>query len=160
MEKVKDTTSSDPSFEGIQLSRPLEVTWGDCDAAGVVFYPRFYAFFDASTHALLSSVGLDHHTLREQFGLLGVPLRRASAQFSSAATFGDLLRAESRVIHLGQRSFTVQHRLFKEDRLVVEGEEVRVWAVSDGPGRMKSVDPGDGLRSKLRVNRPDELGGA
>lgn len=137
-------------FEGIQHERLIEVTWGDCDAAGVVFYPRFYAFFDACTHALLSQVGLDHHTLRTHYGLLGAPLLKAAAQFHSAATFGDVLRAQSRVSKLGSRSFTVLHTLWKGEQRVVEGEEVRVWAVPDGPGRMKSVDPGDDLRAKLK----------
>ena len=29
--------------------RQVEIEWGDCDAAGIVFYPRYFAMFDAST---------------------------------------------------------------------------------------------------------------
>lgn len=116
--------------------RPLAVSWGDCDAAGVVFYPRYYAWFDASTHAMLDAAGLDHHRLRREFGALGTPLVRAEADFRSSATFGDRLTAECHVSQIGKRSFTVSHRLSLGERVVVEGREVRVWAEpgsGDGP---------------------------
>src|SRR5688572_28006602 len=80
---------------GIRGTRRIEVTWGDCDAAGVVFYPRYYEWFDACTHSLLARVGLDHHTLRHVHDMIGAPLVQASASFRSPATFGDVLDAES-----------------------------------------------------------------
>lgn len=109
-------------------AREVEVSWGDCDAAGVVFYPRYYAWFDASTHALLTAAGLDHHALRATYGVLGTPLVRASATFLGPVTFGDRLRAECVVREVGTKSFTVHHRLLLAGAPVVEGEEVRVWA--------------------------------
>lgn len=137
-------------------TRTIEVTWGDCDAAGVVFYPRFYAWFDACTHALLTSVGLDHHTLRRDRGLEGTPLVKASATFLSPATFGDVLVAESHIARLSARTFTVHHRLSLGDRVVVEGEEVRVWVQATDaaskdttPKRFQPVDPGPEIRALL-----------
>ncbi len=126
---------------GLRGTRQIEVTWGDCDPAGVVFYPRYYAWFDACTHHLLDGVGLDHHTLRRVHKLVGAPLVQASATFRGAATFGDVLRAESHISRVGTRSFTVHHRLCLGDRVVVEGEEVRVWAEAgeDGPRSLRAV---------------------
>ncbi len=40
--------------------RQIEVGWGDCDPAGIVFYPNFYRWFDACSHALLTARGLSH----------------------------------------------------------------------------------------------------
>ncbi len=116
--------------------RQVHVSWGDCDAAGVVFYPRYYAWFDASTHRMLDAVGLDHHRLRRDYGALGTPLVRAEADFKSSATYGDVLTADCRVESIGRRSFTVAHRLSLGERVVVEGREVRIWAepgADDGP---------------------------
>jgi acyl-CoA thioesterase FadM len=31
----------------------LPVEWGDTDAAGIVFYPNYYRWFDRAAHALL-----------------------------------------------------------------------------------------------------------
>ena len=64
----------------------LPVTWGDCDASGLVFYPRYYAWFDRCAHRLLDALGLDHHRLRREFGIIGAPLVQASARFRSPAT--------------------------------------------------------------------------
>lgn len=136
---------------GLHGARRIEVTWGDCDAAGVVFYPRYYAWFDACTHALLDGAGLDHHTLRDVHGLVGAPLVRASADFRASATFGDVLDAESRVTRVGERSFTVAHRMSRAGEVVVEGEEVRVWArPAEGSARgLRAVAPPEAVRALL-----------
>ncbi len=28
----------------------IRVEWGDCDPAGIVFYPRYFEWFDRCTH--------------------------------------------------------------------------------------------------------------
>ena len=41
-------------------TRRLAIEWGDCDAAGIVFYPRYFAMFDASTAYLLEkAIGMN-----------------------------------------------------------------------------------------------------
>jgi 4-hydroxybenzoyl-CoA thioesterase len=143
--------SEEPNREqfGLRHKRNIEVTWGDCDAAAVVFYPRYYEWFDACTHALLNSAGLDHRSLQEKHGLLGTPLIQASAKFMAPSTYGDVLEADSFISKIVDRGFTVTHRFSVRGRVVVEGEEVRVWAKSTGdPARpMKTVDPGPEIRT-------------
>lgn len=109
----------------------IPVTWGDCDPAGIVFYPRYYAWFDASTHAMLAGAGLGHHALRETYGAIGATLVKTTAEYRSPATYDDTLTAVSTVARVGRSSFSVKHTLSIGDRRVVEGEEVRVWAVPD-----------------------------
>jgi len=140
--------STDERF-GLRGRRNIEVTWGDCDAANIVFYPRYYEWFDACTHALLSRAGLDHHTLRDKHGLLGAILIRASARFLSPATFGNILDAESHVSNIVERGFTMTHRFRIGSRVVVEGEEVRVFAKATGDPEnpIKTVDPGPDIRA-------------
>ena len=36
--------------------RRSRIEWGDCDPAGIVFYPRYFAIFDASTALLFEHV--------------------------------------------------------------------------------------------------------
>lgn len=140
---------------GLRNKRNIEVTWGDCDAAAVVFYPRYYEWFDACTHDLLNGAGLDHRTLREKYGLLGTPLISASAKFLGPSTYGDVIEAESFISKIADRGFTVTHRFSLRGRVVVEGEEVRVWAKSTGdPARpMKTVDPGPEIRAIIEGRR-------
>lgn len=141
-------TPTDKPF-GLRSTRQISVTWGDCDAASVVFYPRYYEWFDACTHAMLDKAGLSHRTLRQTYGLLGTPLIQASAKFMAPSTYGDVIDAESFVSKIVDRGFTVTHRFSVRGRVVVEGEEVRVWAKETGdPARpMKTVDPGPEVRA-------------
>lgn len=123
------TISAEGSGLGVRRARSVEVSWGDCDAAGVVFYPRYYAWFDLLTHGLLGSVGLSHRSIGERYGGAMTPLVHAEADFRSSASHGDVLEAVSVVARVGGRSFTVRHRLSLGERLVVEGAEVRVWGI-------------------------------
>ena len=36
----------------LRNTRKVRIEWGDCDPAGIVFYPRYFEMFDASTSAL------------------------------------------------------------------------------------------------------------
>lgn len=137
---------------GLSHTWTYTVTWGDCDSAGIVFYPRYYETFDASTHALLRSVGLDHRTLRAQHGIVGLPLIETRARFHGPATYDQVLTVESRVARIGHTSLTVEHRIREGERLVVEGHEVRVWARTGAgePARLEPVPIPPAVRALLQ----------
>ena len=82
--------------ESLHSRRVVEVTWGDCDASGMVFYPRYYQWFDACTHTMLSAVGLDHHELRRAYGVIGASLVEASA-YSTSRPAGPSFHASHRI---------------------------------------------------------------
>jgi len=108
----------------------LRVEWGDCDAAGIVFYPRYFAWFDAATFHLFARTGLSMRALWEKFGSVGTPLVDASARFLIPSRWGEDLVCESAVSEWGQSSsFTVTHKILKAGKLAVEGIEKRVWVV-------------------------------
>ncbi len=147
---------SPPDLGGLSHELTIHVSWGHCDAAGVVFYPQYFAWFDLCTHALLDSVGLDHHHLRAHHGLVGTPLVDARAQFFAPATYGHELTARSWVAELGQRSFTVRHRLSRGESPLCEGHEKRVWAKADpaDPLKLSSVPIPEPVRELLRAGSP------
>jgi len=109
----------------------VRVTWGDCDPAGIVFYPRYYAWFDASTHNLLRELGLGHAALRRDYDAIGATLVKTSAEFRSPARYDDVIDIASTIARVGRSSFSVRHVITLGGRAVCEGEEVRVWAVAD-----------------------------
>lgn len=118
----------------------IHIDWGDCDAAGIVFYPRYFAWFDACTFHLFARTGLSMRALWEKHGAAGTPLVDAQARFFLPSRWGDDLVCESGVSEWGRSSFTVQHRLLKDGQLAVEGVEKRVWVAPDpaANGRMRS----------------------
>jgi 4-hydroxybenzoyl-CoA thioesterase len=122
--------------------RQLTIAWGDCDPAGIVFNPRFFEFFDASTWQLFdTALGVKPNELNAAYGLIGIPLVDARANFLKAVKFGDTIEIATRATKFGRASFEIEHRLSVGGELHVEGTETRVWAARDpnDPDKIKGV---------------------
>ncbi|WP_162621592.1 acyl-CoA thioesterase [Stutzerimonas frequens] len=136
-----------PSF-----SRELIIEWGDCDPAGIVFYPRYFAMFNASTDLMVSSLGVDLHALLEKHLAVGWPMVDSRAVFKLPCSFGDQVRIQTTVTEVHESKFEIIHELYKADgRLAVTGFDKRVWAVRhpERAGELKSAPIPEELRRKL-----------
>jgi len=111
--------------------KEIQVEWGDCDPAGIVYFPRFFEFFDGCTNALFERAGFRKAEMLKHYGLLGIPLIEAGAQFYVPAAFGETVVVETRIVEWGNSSFRVEHKMYKGDVLAAEGRERRVWTVRD-----------------------------
>jgi 4-hydroxybenzoyl-CoA thioesterase len=112
--------------------RPVVIEWGDCDPAGIVFYPRYFAMFDAATGGLFqAALGMPKIRWTARFGILGIPMVDTRARFLIPSAYGDEVVIESRIAAFRRSSFDVQHRLLKGEALAVEASETRVWTVRD-----------------------------
>lgn len=120
--------------------RKLMIEWGDCDPAGIVFYPRYFAFFDASTAQLFAAAGFKKQELFKRFDAIGFPMVDTRATFRLPSKYGDEVEIESTVTSFRNSSFDVYHRLLKDGELAIECFETRVWAGQDpdNPERLKS----------------------
>jgi 4-hydroxybenzoyl-CoA thioesterase len=119
--------------------KKLLVEWGHCDAAGIVFYPNYLAWFDDCTSALFANAGMPIQELFRSKGIVGVPLVDVRVKFIVPSTYGDELRAESSVAEFRNSSFVVKHQFFKGNVLAVDGFETRVWVEQDtaNPAKIK-----------------------
>ena len=62
-------------------TRTIRIEWGDCDPAGIVFYPRYFAFFDACTAALFEhALGMGGREMRKAYGCAGFPMVKVSSR--------------------------------------------------------------------------------
>ena len=122
-------------------TRIVRIEWGDCDPAGIVYYPRYFAFFDACTSALLErALGMTKHDYLEAYEFSGHPLVDARSRFIIPTRFGDDVSIETTVTAFRRSSFDLCHRLSKNGALAVEGFETRVWVKGDPvKGTMKSA---------------------
>jgi 4-hydroxybenzoyl-CoA thioesterase len=122
-------------------SRTVRIEWGDCDPAGIVYYPRYFAIFDASTSALIErALGMTKHEYMKAYDFAGHPLVNTRSRFLVPTRFGDDVTIESSVAEIRGSSFDINHRLLKQGVLAVEGFETRVWVrVDPQTGRMKGV---------------------
>lgn len=115
------------------------IEWGDCDPAGIVFNPRFFAFFDHGTAMLFEAAGWPKPELIRTFDIVGIPLVETRARFLVPCTFGEDVQITSSLAEIRRSSFDVRHELKKGDTLCVEGFETRVWTARDPEtGRMRS----------------------
>jgi 4-hydroxybenzoyl-CoA thioesterase len=112
--------------------RTLIVEWGDCDPAGIVFYPRYFAMFDTSTARLIEgAAGMRKADLIRTHGIVGWPMVKTEATFIAPATFGDEIAIVSTVTRVGRSSFEITHRMLRQDMMCIEAFEIRVWAAPD-----------------------------
>ena len=122
-------------------TRKLRIEWGDCDPGGIIYYPRYFAFFDACTSALLErALGMTKHDYLKAYDFAGHPLVNTHSRFIIPTRFGDDVTIETTISELRRSSFDVRHRLLKHGALAVEGFETRVWVQGDAAnGKMKSA---------------------
>ena len=120
--------------------RTVRIEWSDCDPAGIVFYPRYFAMFDHSTVLLLeAALGMNKHALYKAYTFDGYPMVETRARFLIPTRYCDDVTIETSVTEVRRSSFHLQHCLTKDGALAVEGFESRVWVVRDParPGRFK-----------------------
>jgi 4-hydroxybenzoyl-CoA thioesterase len=117
------------------------IEWGECDPAGIVFYPRFFAMFDNATTLLFSAaLGMTKFEFLNKYDCAGYPMVDTRARFLVPARFGDDVTIETAITEIKRSSFQVLHQLKKDDVLAVEGFETRVWTGRDpdDPSKIRS----------------------
>jgi len=120
--------------------RHLRIEWGQCDPAGIVFYPQYLIIFDTSTGWLFERTGLTPAAMRRKYQIVGMPIVEVGARFVQPCRFDDEIVVESEVGEWRRSSFTVRHRILNGGELALDGFEKRVWAVADParPGAIKA----------------------
>jgi 4-hydroxybenzoyl-CoA thioesterase len=135
-------------------TRRLTIEWGDCDPAGIVFYPRYFAMFDASTAALFARAsGMTKKAMLRHYDVVGFPMVDTRATFRVPCAFGDEVTIESSVTEFRRASFDVRHRLLRDDGTeAVEGFETRVWVGRhpDKPDGIKALPIPEDLIARFR----------
>ncbi len=131
-------------------STRVEIQFGDCDPAGIVYYPNYFRFFDNATAALLSAAFAMHkRNWLAHYGIAGIPMVDTGARFLMPSRFGDVVEISSEITELGRSSFGVKHRLLRDGQLAIEAHEKRVWVVAGEDGSIRSAPLPDAVRKLL-----------
>jgi YbgC/YbaW family acyl-CoA thioester hydrolase len=146
------STTPDERFDSVTHVFPCQVQWGDCDPAGIIFYPTYFRWIDAASWALFDAVGYSakwmkaHHT--------AMPLVSAQCQFLFPAEQGDRCEVRSRIARFGGKSFVVEHDVVRSDGTpLAKGQETRVWGrFAGGPGTpLKGEAIPEALKARFRA---------
>lgn len=129
------------------------VEWAHCDAAGIVFYPHYYTWFDQGTERLFSRHGLSYAELDAGFGICGMPLLETGASYKAACRLGDRVRLTTWLDGVAGKTFLMRHRLERADgALAAEGSERRIMVRRDpeAPSGIRAVGFPDEVRGRLQ----------
>jgi 4-hydroxybenzoyl-CoA thioesterase len=139
-------------------TRTVRIEWGDCDPAGIVYYPRYFEMFDTSTAYLFErALGMTKRQYQAAYDFIGFPMVDTRARFSFPTRYGDDVVIETTITEFRRSSFDVRHRLLKDGALAVEAFETRVWSARDpsDPDRIKSRPIPDEVIAKLSAGGRD-----
>lgn len=119
---------------------PITVRFGECDPAGVVYYPRYFDWFHRTMEAWFGDgLGHPYHQVIES---LGFPSVHAEADYKAPCRMGEQVTVELRVQKLGRASVTLA--------LVVRGQDGSLRATGQVVIVVIRMDPGGDEHFKLR----------
>src|SRR5260370_28904878 len=87
------------------------IEWGDCDEAGIVFYPNYFYWFDCTYQRWLRKLSLSQRELRRRFKSV-TPLVDVGAQFMGPARYDDELQVRAEVSEWRERAVWVVYQPF------------------------------------------------
>jgi 4-hydroxybenzoyl-CoA thioesterase len=119
----------------------VQVRWSDADPAGIVFYPRFFEWYDLGTEALFAALGLPWPELFPAQQIVGVPIVESGSSFVAPVRYGNVVTIRSTVAWVKAKTFRMEHEVSVAGTVCARGFEVRAWVA-------QPAAPGGALRAK------------
>ena len=117
------------------------VTFGDCDPAGIVFFPNFSHWMDTASLSFFMQCGVPPwRELEKTRGIVGTPLLEINTKFMKSATYGETLTITTHVEEWRSKVVVQMHRITRAradggEDLICEGREVRAFVKRDDNDR-------------------------
>jgi len=122
------------------------ISWGDLDALGIVFYPRYYEWIDACGHLFFETAGIPFEWMwREHKIVFG--LVETGCRYKKAGRYHQTIRIITRLTQLDSKTLTFGHFIqdATDDSLMVEGTEKRICMDASDPGNLMAIDIPDDI---------------
>ena len=129
---------------------PVNVQFGDCDPAGIVFFPNFSRWMDEASLAFFMAQGIPPwRELVKTRGIIGTPLLEIHTKFIRPATYGETIHVHTTVEEWMNKTFRHRHVVKRGDTVLCEGTEVRAFCIRDpaDPDRIKAIPVPDDIRA-------------
>jgi 4-hydroxybenzoyl-CoA thioesterase len=128
----------------------VDVQFGDCDPAGIVFFPNFSRWMDAASLSFFMQCGVPPwRVLEKTRGLVGTPLLEIHTKFIKSVTYGETITVHTQVEEWREKVFVQHHRVTRGDELICEGRETRVFVKRDAEDRdrLRAIPVPDDIRA-------------
>jgi len=120
----------------------VDVQFGDCDPAGIVFFPNFSRWMDAASLAYFMQCGVPPwRELVKTRGIVGTPLLEINTKFIKSVTYGERITIHTHIEEWRDKVFIQMHKVMRGDELICEGREVRAFVKrdADNPDRLRAI---------------------
>ena len=116
------------------------IMWGDLDALGIVFYPRYSEWIDASAHLFFEAIDLSLASLWQQHHIL-FGLVETTGRYHRPGRYHDRMRIVTRIEALTEKTVTLKHIIeaATDGGLMVEGREKRICLDVSDPSRFRAI---------------------
>lgn len=105
---------------GLIFSKQQQVKFQHCDAAGIVFYPRFLEMLNELVEDWFEEeLDFPFKSLHQGQGVPTVDLK---VEFITPARLGDIFEKSLYITHLGSSSLTYQFKFASDDHTVLHGQ--------------------------------------
>lgn len=111
----------------------MRVSFGDCDPAGIVYYPHLMAWMDRTFHDWLNRFG-GHAELGRKLGSTGFGLMEVGAKFRRPVRDGDLLVIDMSIEGWDSRALRLAYAGSVGGQAAFEGREVRAVFIATPQG--------------------------
>lgn len=130
----------------------LRVNWGDTDAAGIVFYPNYFKWFDIAGHQFFRSIDMKPEKLEKELGVI-LPMLDVRCTFENPLYYDDIITIQTEVAELNDKTIKLSHQVFARGVRTGHGYELRGW-VKKIDGHLKAVSIDETYRAVLAADRP------
>lgn len=119
---------------------PIQVHFGDCDPAGIVFFPNFSRWMDAASLHFFRECGVPAwNQIKEPSGFVGTPLLEVHSRFLKTATYTDNLLIHTTILEWHTKVFVQHHVIMHDDSIICEARETRAFCARNTGGQLKAV---------------------
>jgi 4-hydroxybenzoyl-CoA thioesterase len=123
------------------ITYTVRVEFGDCDPAGIVWFPNFFRWIDAASRHFFTQCGVPRWAeLEAATGILGTPIVDTQCKFLKTASYGDTLLVRSSITEWRNKSFVQHHAIVRTradggEDVILECNEVRIFAMRRDDGK-------------------------
>jgi 4-hydroxybenzoyl-CoA thioesterase len=128
----------------------VDVQFGHCDPAGIVFFPNFARWMDEASLAFFMACGLPPwRALAKTRGIVGTPVLEIHTRFVKTATYGETIEVHTSVEEWSRKTFRHRHVVKRGDTLLCEGTEVRAFVMRDpaDPDRLRAMEVPEDIKA-------------
>jgi 4-hydroxybenzoyl-CoA thioesterase len=137
------------------ITHTVHVEFGDCDPAGIVWFPNFFRWIDAASRHYFSQCGVPRwEETTQTLGVIGTPLVDTHSRFLKTASYGDVLHIRTQITEWRDKSFVQTYRIMRPrpdggEDAIMDCDEVRIFAAKreDGKNGIRAVPIPPSLRT-------------